>query len=417
MRIWIGVCALVWAMSAAATSAKDTQLTLEQAIALVLESNPQLQAADFDARAAAQRIRQQGQETPWQLGVEVENFGGTGVASGIHDAETTLSLGRVLELGDKAGLRSEVATLQAGLLRHEQDAERLDLLAETATRFLAIARAQARRELARQQVELMRRTLRAVRQRVDVGKAPKAERSRVEIGLARAELSLEETQHLLAVGRRQLAVLWGDMEPHFTGVSADLAKLSVEPEFMALEQALERNPALVRLATAERLADARLRLAQARREPDLDLSAGVRHYNRSDDVGLVLSFRMPLGSSPRSAPYEEESRLLAQREPLLAQDRRLGLRTTLFALYQELIHDRDRFETLNKRIIPAAEQALGDYTRGYNAGRYSLLELTQAQETLLQARLEALDAAGDHHENRIQIDRLVGTDLVSGVQP
>ena len=74
-----------------------------------------------------------------------------------------------------------------------------------------------------------------------------------------------------------------------------------------------------------------------------------------------------------------------------------------------LYHKRTRDE--------AAEQALGDYTRGYNAGRYSLLELTQAQETLLQARLEALDAAGDHHENRIQIDRLVGTDLVSGVQP
>lgn len=417
MRIWIGACALVWAMSAAATSADGAQLTLGQAIALVLENNPQLQAADFDARAAAERIRQQGQETPWQLGVDVENFGGSGVASGIQDAETTLSLGRVLELGDKAGLRSEAAALQAGLLRHEQDAERLDLLAETATRFLAIARAQARRELAQQQVDLMQRTLRAVRRRVDIGKAPKAERSRVEIGLARAELSLEETDHLLTVGQRQLAVLWGELEPHIAGVSADLAKLSAEPEFTALEQALARNPALVRLATAERLAATRLRLARARRQPDLDLSAGVRHYNRSDDVGLVLSFRMPLGSSPRSMPYEDEARLLAQREPLLAQDRRLALRTTLYALYQELIHDRDRFETLHKRIIPAAEQALGDYTRGYNAGRYSLLELTQAQETLLQARLEALDAAADHHENRIQIDRLVGADLTSGVQP
>ena len=49
-------------------------------------------------------------------------------------------------------------------------------------------------------------------------------------------------------------------------------------------------------------------------------------------------------------------------------------------------------------------------------GRYSLVELTQAQETLLQARNEAINAAADHHQNRYQIDRLIGTDLTTGAQ-
>ncbi|MCB1737862.1 MAG: TolC family protein [Gammaproteobacteria bacterium] len=414
MRIPLGAVALVYALSTAIACADDDQLSLGQAIARVLENNPQLQAADFDARAAAARIRQQTEETPWQLGVNVENVAGSGVAKGIDDAETTLSLGRVLELGGKAGLRGEVARLQAGQLRHEQDAERLDLLAEAASRFTALARVQAQRELAERQVELMRSTLRDVRRRVDVGKAPAAERSRVEIGLARAELALEETEHLLAVGRRQLAVLWGEIDADFSGVRADLMTLAGEPALDALEQALDSNPALARLATAERLADARLQLAQARRHPDWEVNAGVRHFNRSDDVGLMFSLRVPLGSAGRAAPYEEEARLLAEREPLLARDRRLALRATLFELYQELLHDRDRFETLRDRILPAAEQALADYTRGYNAGRYSLLELTQAQETLLQARREAIEAATDHHDNRIQIDRLIGTDPTTG---
>lgn len=417
MRLRMGALALFWVVSATAAPTPDSPLKLGQAIALVLENNPQLQAADFDNRAAAARVRQQSQTAPWQLGLEVDRLAGTGQARGLQAMETTLSLGRVLELGDKPRLRGDLASLQAGLLRHDQDARRLDLLAETALRFLAIARAQAEAELAARQVALIQRTRKAVERRVAVGKAPKAELSRVVIDLARARLALEETEHVIATGRRHLAVLWGAFEPGFSAVAADLTRLADEPSLASLEQALVRNPALARLATVERLADARRRLATARRTPNLDLAAGLRHFNDKDDLGLTLSLRVPLGSRGRADPYVEEARLLAEREPLLARDRRLALRATLFGLHQELLHDRDRLHTLSREIIPAAERALADYSRGYDAGRYSLLELTQAQETLLQARLEALDAATDHHQNRIQIDRLVGAGLADGARP
>lgn len=143
MRFWIGVCTLFSMLSVpvAFAAAPAASLTLNQAIVRVLDSNPQLQTADFDTRAAAERIRQQSQSTPYALGVDLENFSDSGTASGVRGLESTLSLGRVLEFGDKARRRGEVAQLEAGLLRHDQDAQRLDLLAETARRFLALARA------------------------------------------------------------------------------------------------------------------------------------------------------------------------------------------------------------------------------------------------------------------------------------
>ncbi|HEY9198277.1 MAG TPA: TolC family protein [Gammaproteobacteria bacterium] len=404
-------------MPGAFAAAPDASLTLSQAVARVLDSNPQLEAADFDTRAAAERIRQQSQSTPYTLGMDLENLAGSGVASGTRGMEATLSLGRVLELGDKPRRRGEIAQLEAGLLRHEQDAQRLDLLAETARRFLALARAQAERELAEQRVALMRRTGNSVDQRVNLGKAPAAERSRVQIDLARAELSLEETDHLLGNGRHRLAVMWGAFEPDFGTVQADVFRLDAEPDFAALDRAIERNPALVRLATLERLGAARVALAQTRARPDPELSAGVRHLNQSDDVGMVLSLRMPLGSASRAAANISEAEALAAREPLLAQDRRLALRATLYGLHQELRHARDRYETYAKRVIPAAEQAVADYSEGYAAGRYSLLELSAAQTSLLEARSEALSAAIEHHAARIEIDRLVGAEPEKGVAP
>lgn len=417
MRFQMGVYTLFWMLSvpAAIAADADASLTLGQATALVLENNPQLQAADFDARAAAERIRQEGQSTPYVLGLEAEDFGGSGRASGADSLQATLSLGRVLELGGKAGQRSRVARLQAGLLRHDQDARRLDLLAETARRFLAAARVQAQRELADQRVDLMQRTLRSVEQRYRVGKAPAAERNGARIALAQAELLLEETHHLFDNGRRQLSVLWGKFEPDFETVRADLFSLEPVPAYATLEQALESNPAIERLATAERLAEARVALAQSRARPDLGLRAGVQHFNASDDVGLMLSLQIPLGSSGRARPYVQEAEVLAQREPLLAQDRRLALRATLSGLRQELVHASHRFETYRSRIVPAAEKMQADTSAGYRAGRYSLLELTSAQDTLLEARSGVLSAAVEYHAARIEIERLIGATPFDGV--
>ena len=419
MCFWRRALALFWMLSgsAAFAAAPEPSITLSQALARVLESNPQLEAADFDSRAAAERIRQQSQSTPYTVGVELENFAGSGDISGARGLETTLSLGRVLELGGKPQRRGEVARLEAGLLRHDQDAQRLDLLAETARRFLALARVQAERELAQRRVALLERTAQAVEQRHRLGKTSAAELARARIDLARAELALEETDHLLGNGRRRLAVLWGAFEPDFAQVRADMFRLDAEPDFTTLESIIDNNPAIARLATSERLGEARLLLARTRARPDLELSAGVRHFNETDDAGLVLSLRMPLGSAGRSSAYVSESEALAKREPLLAQNQRLALHATLYGLHQELLHARDRFETYRKRVIPGAEQAVADYGEGYAAGRYSLLELSAAQTTLLEARGEMLSAAIEHHAARIEIDRLVGAGPVKEATP
>jgi cobalt-zinc-cadmium efflux system outer membrane protein len=414
---WIFLLILVPLQDSAWAAGAASSITLGEAIARVLESNPQLQAAGLDTRAAGERIRQQAQATPYELGVELENLAGTGAIKGVDGLETTLSLGRVLELGGKARAREEVAQLEAGLLRHEQDARRLDLLAETAQHYLALARVQVQRELAEQRLDLIRRTRQAVEKRYQIGKAPAAERSKARIELARAELALEETGHLLVNGRRDLSVMWGEFEPDFERVQADIFGLDAEPDFASLDVRVANNPAVARLATSQRLSRARLLLARTRARADLDLRAGVRHLNASDDVGMVLSLRMPLGSTDRASPHVSEAEMLIESEQLLARQQQLALRSTLAALHQELLHARDRFKAYRDRIIPAAEQALQDYSQGYAVGRYSLLELTAAQETLLEARMESLSSAVDHHSARIEIDRLIGAAPDSGLSP
>ena len=417
MRIWIilvlGV--LGFSRSFAAEPPVQGPLTLDQALVAVLENNPKLLASDYQAQAAAAKIRQARQSTPVNVKLELENFAGSGEFSGDDLLETTLSFGKVLELGNKVDLRGDIARNEAALLGNEQDAERLDLLAEAARRFVHVVVDQERLKIARDKLALAKRTAAVVDERIRVGKSPDTERRRVLIAVAKAETELEHAEHELATSRLKLATLWGRTEPGFSSAHASLLALKPVGSFDKLAQLLERNPDLTRYASEQRLADARLRLAESRRRMDVELSGGVRYLNITDDSALVLSASIPLGSGSRAAPGIESSRLSSNRHPLLYKQRQLELHASLYAIYQELSHAYSASQTLREQILPEAELALSDYEKGYRSGRYSLLELSDAQKILLDARLESVVTAADFHNYRIELERLTGQAMSTGV--
>jgi cobalt-zinc-cadmium efflux system outer membrane protein len=374
-----------------------------------------LLAGDYQAQAAAAQIRQAKQSTPVNVKLELENFAGSGRFSGDDLLEATLSLGKVLELGNKAGLRGDISRNEAELLGNEQDAERLDLLVEAARRFIHVVVDQERLKIARDKLALSKRTAAIVDERVRVGKSPDTERRRTRIAVARAETELEHAKHELATSRLKLSTLWGKTEPGFSSARASLFALNPVGSFNELAQLLERNPDLARYASEQRLAEARLRLEQSRRRMDIELSGGVRYHNVTDDSALVLSASIPFGTRSRAAPGIESSRLLSDRQPLLYKQRQLELHASLYEIYQELSHAYSASLTLREQIVPEAELALRDYETGYRSGRYSLLELSDAQKTLLDARLESVMTAADFHNYRIEIERLTGQAMSTGV--
>ena len=419
MRSLIYLVAVLWSIPAVPATASDTQppITLKQTIEHVLERSPALQGARYQANAAEARVRAARLPTPLSVKLEFENFAGSGDASGADIMETTLSLARVLELGNQPQLRGALSRREADLLRNEQDAERLDLLAKTTELFLSVVTNQERLDIARDTMKLVNHTLEVVERRFTAGKTPAAEHSRAIIEVARAEIALEHAQHQLAVSRLRLAASWGDTAAHFGKAEANLFALKDVEQFENLERLLDQNPDLVRFATAQRLAEARMRLARADRRPNVDVAGGVRYLRDSDDVALVLSASMPLGNRRRAAPAIEESEMLALAEPLGFEQRRVDLYATLFEIHQELLHSRTAVETLRRRVIPEAGRVLRDLEKGYALGRYSFLELLSAQRTLLDARLEAVSTATDYHRYQVEIDRLTGAELMTGATP
>jgi cobalt-zinc-cadmium efflux system outer membrane protein len=118
-------------------------LTLRQALALARLRNPELASTAWEVRAGEARTLQAGLLPNPEVGVEVENFAGSGEFRGFDAAETTIALGQVIELGGKRLRRARVAALERDLAAWDYEATRLNVFTATAKAFVEVLGAQA----------------------------------------------------------------------------------------------------------------------------------------------------------------------------------------------------------------------------------------------------------------------------------
>lgn len=399
-------CFLAGAVLAGAPAHTTETLELEQAIARTLEAHPALVAHGLRVEVAEGHARQAALPPNPELGVEVEDFLGTGPFRGARAAEATVTLGFLLERGLRERL---VASARADVALRRADAElaRLDAVAETARRFVVCLAEQARLEQARAAVELAAATRDAVRRRIAAALAPEAELARAEAELARAELAAEGVEHELRAAYRRLSAQWGALEPDFRAVAGALVPVHAEP-YERLAARLEASPELARFATRRRLDEARIRLEEARRRRGWRVHAGLRRIETGDDFALVAGLTVPLGFRDDNSGAIAAARAEAAATDAEAAAVHAELRSTLYVLREELEHHVHVGERLRSDVIPRLAQAAAETERAFEAGRYGYLELRAARTDLAAARGELLDADVEAHLLLIELERLTG---------
>jgi cobalt-zinc-cadmium efflux system outer membrane protein len=362
----------------------------------------------FSVGAADARIDQAALRPPIELGVDAENVLGTNRLSTFDDSEITLRLGTVLELGGKRSNRITAAQSERELILSQNDAERLDLLAEVARRYIRVVMLQEELDLATRRLDLARKTSDSVSQRVTAARSPQLEGRNATIVVSRAEIEHRQAESAVRQAWAQLASLWGGDTTYPGRVSADLFAMPAVGDYTALTAALERNPDILRFASERRIQDARLRLAQSLRTPDVTVSAGVRRLQGDRSNAFLLSASIPLGSASRATPYINEAQSLRNGLQFKEQAVRAELMGTLYVALEQLAQSRQEVETLLKVAVPQADEAQKLALAGYNVGRFSLLELITAQQQLADLQRQAIDAAASFHESLLEVERLTG---------
>ena len=404
-------CAML-AITASVAYAADAArvLTLPEALDRSATRHPELAILEQDLAAQTGRVLQAGSRPQPELGLLVENALGSGTRGSFDAAESTLSIGYLIEHGARQR-RLEMANAGSELLGVDAQIRRLELGAETARRYVELLANQARVAQARDASGVGEQALEAVRTRVRAAKVPPAEEARAQARLARLRLDEEHAHHEFATARQRLAAMWGSIEPDFDAVAGDLQVLPPLEPFAALRPRLERNPQLERFVSEKRLREAETRVAELRRKPPWQVTAGVRRFEDFGDHAFIVGISVPLASPALARGAIDESRANSRAVDARSAAARIQLDAELFALYQELGHAYSEVDVLRTEVVPRMEEAATQSRHAYERGRYGYVEWAAAQIELLDARHALSEAAADAHRLRIEIERLTGAAL------
>ncbi|SFK24750.1 divalent metal ion exporter subunit IhpA [Methylocapsa palsarum] len=402
-------CAIALLVSPWLAVASHSQtLTLRASLQRALAASPRLTAAERDVGIATGQRIQAGALLNPEVSYEQDNSFGTGIYRGTKSAETTLQISQIFELFGKREARIAVGQAALDGAAIERKAVRLQILSETAIAFLYVLGSQRRIQIFDEQVTALERLTPLLQRRVEAGASSPAETGRAEVAVALVKADRERAKAALSSARRELAVLMGDPSLKFAGVSGRLDATTRAPSFQAVIAAIDANPQLVKWNAIYAKRNAELLLARLTPYPDVRLAAGWRHFNETnnDAVRLTLSVPIPVFD-------QNQGDIFAAQESLAkTQSEREASRNTLIVVagraYDTVQGSLKELSVLREAGIPKAQAAANEIEQGYGAGRFSLLEVLDAQANVMQTRLREQEALQNYHVAVATIEGLVG---------
>lgn len=401
-------------------------LTLRDAVNHALLHNPELAAFSKEIRALEGATLQAGLPRNPELMVNVENPGNIQKLSGdINSSEsvakeivqqlTTIRVSQLFELGGKRAARVNAAVLGEELAAKDFEARRVEIIARVANVFIEVLAAQERFKLAEETSQVAQSVVNTVTGRVQAGKVPPIEETRVKVGLSTTRIELEQAQRDLIAARKRLVLLWNSSSPKFSEALGNLETLVVPPSFEVLEARILDNPMALRAMKNIEHRKALLEVEQTLRIPNLTLNAGVVHHALLGGSTAVAGLMVPLPLFDRNQgnlkeAYERVDKAVDEQAAM-----ELRLKTELAQSYETMSAVWNEINILRDEVLPGAKSAFNVTRRGYELGKFGLLELLDAQRVLFQNRLLYVRALANYQRLVNDIERLIAAPIDSVV--
>lgn len=381
-------------------------ISLVQAQQTVLLKNPDLQAFSYEVRAREAETLQAGLLPNPRLNVRVENAAGSGNFNGFDQSETTVQLSQRLELGNKRNLRRNSANLSKEIAGWDYEVQRLEVLTRVSKSFTYVLKAQQKVSLTTDGVQLARKFLNAVSERVKAGKVAAIEKIKAQVALANMRMKEERARQDLKNARRKLSVLWGEPEPRFDSAQGDL--FLVPDKVLPQLATLPANPRLSKWSTALAHRQAELDVENSKAIPDLTLRGGYRRLEENDDNALVFGVTVPLNWFDRNQGGIAKARHRLSKAQEENRAKELRMKEALLMAYSEVSFSHAKVISIKTEVMPGAKKALDAISEGYRFGKFGLLDVLDSQKTFFQVQSQYLDALANYHNAVADVKRLTG---------
>ena len=394
-------------------------LTLDEALAIALENQPNIHARLSDYAAAAYRVDQAlspllPQVSAGVTAARTRSAGTTttGPAIRAFDDSTLarVSVSQLLFDFGKTFASTEVARKLADVASEDVELQRQLITLAVKESYTNINFAQRLIAVQQQALERAELNLRSARGFFEVGTRPKSDVARAEVDVANARVDLIRARNAERNARVALNTAMGIAANTPTQIQDNLVyePVTLDPAQL-LGEAHRQRPESRQARLQVEAADARARRAFRDFFPDITAS-GFYGGTRADlqevwEIGLGLSWSLFDGGN-RMARYRETRVLLEG-----AQAR---VRATELDISREVEQAQINVSEANERIQAAktaVESALENFRLAqgrFDAGVGTILELTDAQLALTQTQNAETQALADYRIALARLQRAVG---------
>lgn len=386
-------------------------LQLATALALALLHNPRL-ASDSRAVRAGEAEALQAAALPNPIArFELEDVGASAPFAGVDQAQVTVSLAQLIELGGKRAARVRDARVGTELAAWDYERRRMDVLTATAQAFTEVLAQQQRQTLSQELVTQAETVVGKAEERRRMGAAPSTERTRAEITLAAARIEAAQAGRALAAARQQLVATWGGTRARFDRAVGTLDEVRPLPQLEDLEARLARNPDLARWASEIARRDSALAVERSLAVPNVTVEAGYRRLFGPDGNTFVteVAFPLPVFDRNQGGILAAQHRLEQARDQQMAAE--ADVRTQLADAYAALAGAHDEVRIIDVEVLPRALEVFAAVSQAFREGRTGALEILDAQRVLITGRVQRLRALASYHQAAATLERLVGEPL------
>ncbi|MET4898333.1 TolC family protein [Sphingomonadaceae bacterium jetA1] len=380
-------------------------LTLDQAVAAAGGAAPatQVARAAIDAARAARDVAGL-RPNPVAQG-QVENIIGSGAFRGLRSAETTVGVAVPIETGGKRGARVAVAGAQLSRAELQAAITAADIRVQVTQLYVEAVAAERRLATARDQVRIAGDALHAASIRVQAGRASPLEQQRADVARVNAAANAERAGRLAQAARTNLARRIG--QP--VDGSLDDGLLDRLPVPMIGPDAPVRVAGTLAMAAADAdlaIAEAGVRLARANRVPDLNIGPALRRLSATNDTAAVLSVSIPIPVFNNGRAAIAEATAQRRQAEAVRRVTALDVEQAVTDARAEVANAATMARAASGPALTAAREAARIARIGYREGKFGQLDLLDAERTLAETRLAAIDALASYQNARARLERL-----------
>ncbi len=389
---------------------RKENIGLEELLHIAEISNPELRSAKHDAGAAAGRLWQEELYPNPTLAFEAEDIPASDL--GLSSSENKIAIVQPLVIGRRRSHAISAATAKQDKSHLLVQHKRRQILGEVRHRYVELIYLKQTLELHAELHEIVQQTFQIAKARFDAKAAPESEMIKTQIDLRELELGARRLQRQLAASSTQLQSLLGGLEVPVGNIRGQLPTHLPELEIGTLRTAVqEEHPAVLaarkEIEAAERLFDQ----TKAERIPDTELRLAYGRNAATDENIVEAAIGIPLPLFDRGQGNILESRHLAAKARRDKESVVHALLAELATTYSSYMTARDEVTTLQDQIAPDAEKAFTQAKAGYEAGKTALLDLLDAQRTLVKIRLSELESLRDMNMARAQLWKIAGAGI------